>query len=72
MTPLLDYTLRLILNTSDHKYAFQNYISGTLFKKILGFLEKHQKQQAIVRSSIQILRILCSTPKATQSFRKIL
>ena len=64
MTPLIDYTLRLILNTSDHKTAYQNYISGSLFRKLLLFLRKHLKNANIVWSSIQILRILCTSPKA--------
>lgn len=41
MTPLVDYTLRLILNTLDHKVSHQNYISGSMFKKLIYFLDKH-------------------------------
>lgn len=64
MTPLVDYTLRLILNTLDHKTSYQNYISGSMFKKLLYFLERHQKNANIVWSTVQILRLLCNSCKS--------
>ena len=61
MTPLIDYTLRLILNTCDHKTAYYNYISGSLFNKLISYFDKYQKNANILWSSVQILRLLCSS-----------
>ena len=72
MTPLIDYTLRLILNTSDQKISYQNYISGSILLKLLTFLHKNQKNPNIVWSCVQILRILVSTPKACVNFKRAL
>lgn len=36
---MLDYALRLILNSCDQRVAFQNYLSGRIISKVLRFLD---------------------------------
>eukprot|EP00347_Sterkiella_histriomuscorum_P018804 403344113 len=72
MAPMIDYTLRLILNTADNKISYQNYISGSLFTKIMGFIQLHKKNSNICWSSIQILRLLCNSDKALNKYLRSL
>ena len=50
MTPLMDYTLRLLINTSENKIAYQNYISGSLVKKLIIMMERYIKNGGLIWS----------------------
>ena len=55
-TPLIEYTLRLILNTADNELAYQNFISGTLLPKLLTLIEQNQKNESLLKL-LKLLRI---------------
>lgn len=60
-TPLIDYTLRLILNTTDNELAYQNFISGSLLQKLLVLLEQNQKNDNLLKL-IKLLKIHFQQP----------
>jgi len=65
---IIDYALKMILNTSQNEIFYKNYISNKFFQKMFYLLYLYNNDDFISSSLIKIFRILCSKVKGLENF----
>jgi hypothetical protein len=65
---IIDYALKMILNTSQNEIFYKNYISSKFYQKMFYLLVLYSNDDFISTSLIKIFRILCSRMKGLENF----